>query len=118
VSWSSTEYAVVVRNLRPSDLEAVVTLDAKNVGRRRDEYFRVKLRQNRRDRHQRCPWRRGTSSFAGSSRGSTTASSGRRSRRRCWTIDVHPDFRGHGVGTALLRRLTNDRSGSAASRPK
>lgn len=34
---------VSVRRLRPSDLARVVALDAKVVGRRRDEYFRVKL---------------------------------------------------------------------------
>lgn len=34
---------VSIRNLRPSDLEAVVRIDAKSVGRRRDEYFRLKL---------------------------------------------------------------------------
>lgn len=37
---------IVVRRLRPEDLEAVVALDAKIVGRRRDDYFRVKLEQN------------------------------------------------------------------------
>jgi len=35
---------VVVRNLRPSDLDAVIRLDAKNVGRRRDEFFERKLK--------------------------------------------------------------------------
>ena len=34
---------VYVRRLRPDDLEAVVALDAKSVGRRRDEYFKLKL---------------------------------------------------------------------------
>jgi len=34
---------VYVRRLRPADLGPVVALDAKIVGRRRDEYFRVKL---------------------------------------------------------------------------
>jgi ribosomal protein S18 acetylase RimI-like enzyme len=38
--------AVVVRGLRPSDLEAVIALDANAVGRRREEYFKVKLQQN------------------------------------------------------------------------
>jgi len=37
---------VVVRSLQPEDLDAVIALDAKNVGRRREEYFQVKLRQN------------------------------------------------------------------------
>jgi ribosomal protein S18 acetylase RimI-like enzyme len=35
----------LIRNLRPRDLEAVIALDAKITGRRRDEYFRVKLDQ-------------------------------------------------------------------------
>lgn len=37
---------IVVRGLTPGDLEAVVAIDAKSTGRRRDEYFRIKLRQN------------------------------------------------------------------------
>jgi len=36
-------WPVVIRRLRPADLEPVVALDAKVIGRRRDEYFRVKL---------------------------------------------------------------------------
>ena len=34
---------VYVRRLLPSDLEPVIALDARLIGRRRDEYFRVKL---------------------------------------------------------------------------
>jgi ribosomal protein S18 acetylase RimI-like enzyme len=37
---------IVVRGLIPDDLEAVVAIDAKSTGRRRDEYFRIKLKQN------------------------------------------------------------------------
>ena len=36
---------VVVRNLRPADLEAVVHLDTVLTGLRREEYFKVKLAQ-------------------------------------------------------------------------
>lgn len=36
---------LVIRNLAPSDQEALVRIDARIVGRRRDEFFRVKLRQ-------------------------------------------------------------------------
>jgi ribosomal protein S18 acetylase RimI-like enzyme len=36
---------VVVRRLRPQDLEAVIALDARSIGRRRDEYFKLKLAQ-------------------------------------------------------------------------
>lgn len=42
----TTAEEVVVRGLRPEDLEAVVALDAQIVGRRREEYFRIKLQQN------------------------------------------------------------------------
>lgn len=37
---------VLIRTLRPDDLEAVIRLDAKLVGKRRDEYFKMKLAQN------------------------------------------------------------------------
>jgi ribosomal protein S18 acetylase RimI-like enzyme len=37
---------VTVRGLRPRDLEAVIGVDARIVGRRRDEYFKLKLEQN------------------------------------------------------------------------
>jgi ribosomal protein S18 acetylase RimI-like enzyme len=37
---------VLVRSLRPEDLEAVIRLDANIVGKRREEYFKLKLSQN------------------------------------------------------------------------
>lgn len=43
---SEKDVGIVVRGLRPEDLLAVVALDAKNTGRRREEYFRIKLQQN------------------------------------------------------------------------
>ena len=45
VSTLETE-EIVVRGLTPEDLASVVALDAKNVGRHRDEFFKVKLQQN------------------------------------------------------------------------
>jgi predicted N-acetyltransferase YhbS len=36
---------VLIRRLRPDDLEAVIALDAKEFGRRREEYYKVKLAQ-------------------------------------------------------------------------
>ena len=36
---------IVIRNLRPVDQEAIVRIDARIVGRRRDEFFKVKMRQ-------------------------------------------------------------------------
>ena len=38
--------SVLVRTLRPDDLDAVIRVDAKNLGQRRDEYFKMKLQQN------------------------------------------------------------------------
>jgi GNAT superfamily N-acetyltransferase len=37
--------AVLVRTLTPEDQEAVVAIDARILGRRREEFFRLKLRQ-------------------------------------------------------------------------
>ena len=41
---------VLIRNLTPEDLDAVIALDSKVVGRRRDEFFKVKLEQALADR--------------------------------------------------------------------
>ena len=45
MNTTTTDDALVVRRLRPQDLEAVIALDAKSTGRRRDEYFKLKLKQ-------------------------------------------------------------------------
>jgi len=37
--------AVLVRNLRAEDQDAVIAIDARSIGRRRDEFFKLKLRQ-------------------------------------------------------------------------
>jgi ribosomal protein S18 acetylase RimI-like enzyme len=42
---SATESAVIVRGLRSQDLEEVIALDARSTGRRREEYFKLKLKQ-------------------------------------------------------------------------
>lgn len=42
---TATQNDVVVRRLRPRDLEAVIALDLKTTGRRREEYFKIKLKQ-------------------------------------------------------------------------
>lgn len=99
---------ILVRNLRPSDLEAVIALDAKNIGRRRDDYFRVKLQQNLAETGIKV-------SLAGEVDG---AFAGFLLARVFYgefghtepaavldTIDVHPGFRGRGVGSALLEQL-------------
>lgn len=100
--------AVTVRMLHPRDLEAVIRLDAKVVGRRRDEYFKVKLEQALADTGIQvslaaekdgvfagfCLCRVYYGEFGALERIAVLD-----------TLDVHPDFRGHGVGRSLLRQL-------------
>jgi ribosomal protein S18 acetylase RimI-like enzyme len=105
---------VVVRNLRPADLDAVILLDAKNVGRRRDEFFKLKLRQALSDTGI-------TVSLAAELDGAFV---GFLLARVFYgefgvtepvavmdVIDVHPDFRGHHVATALLDQLRTNLRG-------
>lgn len=99
---------VVVRNLRPSDLEAVIALDAKNVGRRRDEYFRVKLNQNLAETGIKVSL---AAEIDGALVGFLLAcvyygEFGQMEPAAVLdTIDVHPSYRGRNVGGALLDQL-------------
>lgn len=106
--------AILVRNLRPSDLESVIALDARIVGRRREEYFRVKLRESQQDT------------------GIKISLAAEQSCLFCGfllarvyygefgtlepvavldTLGVHPGFRGRGVGAALQEQLRTNLSG-------
>ena len=102
---------IVVRRLRPSDLEAVIALDAKNTGRRREEYFKLKLRQALTESGVEV-------SLAADVDGVLTGF------LLCWvyygefgqpepvavldTLGVHPSFRGRGIGSAMLRQLSTN----------
>ena len=102
------ETVVTVRGLRPADLESVIALDARNVGRRREEFFKIKLQQNLQETGIKVSL---AAEIEGLFVGFLLA--------RVYygefgtlepvavldTIDVHPDFRGHGVGQALLAQL-------------
>lgn len=100
--------AVVVRNLRASDLDAVILLDAKNIGRRRDEFFKLKLKQALAETGI-------TVSLAAELDGIFVGfllarvfygEFGVTERVAVMdVIDVHPDFRGRHVATALLDQL-------------
>lgn len=111
--------AVLVRGLRPEDLEAVIALDAKIVGRRREEYFKVKLRQNLAETGIKV-------SLAAESEGCFC---GFLLARVFYgefgtmepvavldTLGVHPDFRHRGVGTALLSQLCKNLGALRVSR--
>lgn len=103
-----TTGTVVVRNLRPSDLEAVIALDAKNVGRRREEYFRVKLHQNLLETGIKVSL---AAELDGALVGFLLANVyygefGQMEPAAVLdTIDVHPSFHGRNVGAALLDQL-------------
>lgn len=99
---------VVIRGLKPEDMGHVVALDAKNTGRRREEFFKVKLKQNLAETGIKV-------SLAAESDG---CFSGFLLARVFYgefgtmepsavleTIDVDPGFQGQGVGRALLDQL-------------
>lgn len=100
--------AIVIRSLRPEDQQAVINIDASILGRRREEFFKLKLRQ----------------AFADTGIALSLAAeledrvAGFALARlyygefgvteRVAVLDVfgvHPDFRGRRVGAALLDQL-------------
>lgn len=100
--------AVTVRNLRPRDLAAVIDVDARIIGRRRTEYFKVKLAQAVADTGIQV-------SLAAERDGRLVGfllarvyygEFGATERNAVLdTIGVSPEQRGHGVGAALLGQL-------------
>ncbi|MHC4820256.1 MAG: GNAT family N-acetyltransferase [Planctomycetota bacterium] len=98
----------VVRRLRPEDLEAVIALDARITGRRREEYFKVKLDQALKETGIEVSLAAETDGiFAGFllSRVFYGEFGEMDPSAVLDTIGVHPDFRGKGIGRALLRQL-------------
>lgn len=100
--------AVLVRSLRPEDQEAVVAIDARILGRRREEFFRLKLRQAFSDTGIAV-------SLAAELEGRPVGFLLARVyygefgiTERVAVLDVlgvHPDFRGRRVGAALVDQL-------------
>lgn len=108
MTTTPTTGRIVVRGLRPGDLEAVIALDAKNTGRRRDEFFKLKLEQNLVDsgiKVSLAAERDGM--FCGFLLARVFYGEFGRTEPAAVldTIDVHPDFRHQGIGHALLRQL-------------
>jgi len=110
---------IVVRGLKPEDLEPVIALDAKTVGRRRDEYFKLKLQQNLAETGIKVSL---AAEMDGCFCGFLLA--------RLYygefgspepvavldTFGVHPDFQRQGVGTALMHQLCTNLSGLSVKR--
>jgi len=102
---------VVVRRLVEADLQAVIQLDAKITGRRRTEYFRLKIQESL-----------GRTGIAVSLAAELDSCFVGFLLARVYhgefgilepvaaldTIGVHPDFRRRGVGTALFNQLCTD----------
>jgi ribosomal protein S18 acetylase RimI-like enzyme len=109
---------IVVRGLKPEDLNAVVAIDAKNAGRRREEYFRIKLQQNLAETGIKVSL---AAEADGLFRGFLLA--------RVYygefgtlepvavldTLGVHPDTRRRGIGRALMEQLLVNLAGLGVS---
>ena len=100
--------SVYVRRLRPSDLNAVVALDAKSVGRRRDEYFKLKLEMAVNETGVEVSLAAELDDiFVGFMISRVFYGEFGRSEPAAVleVIGVEPDFRGKGVAQAMLRQL-------------
>lgn len=109
----------VVRKLRADDLEAVIALDAKVTGRRRTEYYRLKMKQNLAEAGIALSLVAELDGiFAGFllSRVYYGEFGLIEPAAVLDTIAVHPDFRERGVGTALLDQLRTDLAGLGVPR--
>ena len=113
------EERVMVRGLRPGDLQPVIALDAKNTGRRREEFFKLKLQQNLAESGIKISLAAELDGcFCGfllarvyyGEFGSPEPVAVRE------TLDVNPDFRRQGVGTSLMRQLCKNLTGLGVSR--
>ncbi len=102
---------IVIRRLRPTDLEAVVSIDAKSIGRRRDEYFKLKLEMAMNE----------TGLEVSLAAEIDDMFVGFQIARVFYgefgiaepaavleVLGVHPDFRGTGVGHALVSQLSSN----------
>jgi ribosomal protein S18 acetylase RimI-like enzyme len=110
---------IVVRRLQPTDLEAVIRLDARVTGRSRSEYFKLKLKENLADTGIKVSL---AAELDGLFVGYLLA--------RVYygefglmepaavldTLGVHPDFQHQGAGRALLRQLCTDLRGLGVHR--
>ena len=115
------EDRIVIRGLKPEDLEPVIALDARIIGRRREEYFEIKLQQNLAETGLKvslaaevdgcfCGFLLARVYYGEFGLTEPTAVLD--------TIGVHPDFQQQGVGTALLSQLRTNLTGLGVARLK
>ncbi len=99
---------VTVRGLLPEDMQAVIALDAKTTGRRREEYFKVKLEQNLVETGIKVSLAAEYDDlFAGFLLARVFYGEFGQSEQVAVldTLVAHPDFRRKGIGKALLEQL-------------
>jgi len=111
--------SVYVRRLRPSDLDAVVALDAKSVGRRREEYFKLKLAMAMNETGVEVSLAAELDGiFVGFAISRVFYGEFGRSEPAAVleVIGVEPDFRGRGVARAMLRQLRTNLLGLGVRR--
>ena len=114
-----TMNTTTVRSLRPDDLELVVELDARNTGRRREEFFRHKLQQNLVESGVKVSLAAEVDGiFCGFLLARVFYGEFGLSEPAAVldTIGVHPDFRHRGVGSAMLRQLRRNLFGLKVGR--
>jgi len=109
---------ITVRGLEPGDLERVIALDAKNVGRQRGEYFKLKLKQNLAETGVKISL---AAEIDGAFCGFLLARlyygefGAPEPTAVLDTFAVHPDFHRRGVGTALINQLCTNLAGFGVS---
>ena len=105
---------ILVRSVRPNDLGAIIRLDAKITGRRREEYFWIKLGQSIEDTGVQISL---AAELDGSFAGFLLARvyygefGALEPSAVLDAIGVHPGFRDRGVGQSLLHQLRTNLKG-------
>lgn len=105
---ANLETFIVVRRLRPADLEPVIALDAKIMGRRREEFYKLKLKAALAETGIEVSL---AAELDGAFVGFLLAKvyyGEFGMMERVAVLDamgVHPDFKGRGIGSALIDQL-------------